>query len=68
MSKEWPGFLIFADTSNTKGAPSFAQFAKGGSVREFVPKIKASRVSSIATRPCKRRKDGAPLVLELQAV
>jgi len=52
-----------ADITNIVGAPSSAQFAKGGNhgrIRDvFVQKDKAC-VGGIAARPCKKRKDGAP--------
>ena len=52
------------------GAPSFAFFAKGGSRgcwRKFVDHAavyhKSSGTGSIASHPCKVRKDGAPTLL-----
>ena len=48
------------------GAPSFAQFAKGGNHERIRNVVCAEQtnscVGSIATRPCKKRKDGAPSV------
>jgi hypothetical protein len=59
----WPGLLI-AGRHRTEGAQSFAQFARAGITNacatDFVRKNK-NCVGSIATNPCKERKDGAPL-------
>jgi hypothetical protein len=53
-----------AGITNTGGAPSFAFLAKGGYPRTHTQwglcRTDKSRVGSIATRPCKKREDGAP--------
>ncbi len=54
----------FSGTTKQWGAPSFAQFAKGGNRGRIHNGILCRRgencVGRIATRPCKERKDGAP--------
>ena len=57
----------FAGITSTVGAPSFAQFARGGNhgrTRDgFVQKdSRRTKVVSAASppRPCEKRKDGAP--------
>lgn len=47
-----------------EGAPSFAHFAKGGNLERDTPTPLLSVLYNpgygIATRPCQKRKDGAP--------
>src|SRR6266567_4450639 len=61
---EWPRLLTSLAQTKQWGARSFAQFAKGGNRERihngFVQKGQ-NCVGRIATRPCKKRKDGAPL-------
>ena len=58
----------FAGITNTVGAPSFAQLAKGGNHERMPKRVLCGAgkrcVGSIATRPCQERKDGAPSVPE----
>jgi len=57
-----PAFDL-AVVTNRVGAPSFAQFAKGGNherVRNGPCLGGQECVGITAARPCKRRKDGAP--------
>jgi len=57
-------FSGFDLTSQTKisGARPSRTFAKGGSGNVDIMERTAVALSSIASRPCKERKDGAPLV------
>lgn len=52
-----------AGVQNIVGATSFAHFAKGGNlerIRDWLRRTDKSCVGGIVTRPCKKRKDGAP--------
>ena len=55
-------FLTSLAQKNIVGAPSFARFAKGGNLERMRDRLQShkNRVGSIVTRPCKKRKDGAP--------
>ena len=50
-----------AGAKNIVGAPSFAYFAKGGNLA-CATGLQSHKncVGSLVTRPCKKRKDGAP--------
>jgi hypothetical protein len=65
----WRGGPPFdlAGGGDTEGAPSFSQFAKGGSLECGHQKANTSGADRIATRPCKERKDGAPPIVLLHA-
>ena len=61
--------FYLASITNTRGAPLFAYFAKGGNRRcphKWVFRTERCNQSnsarSIAAHPCKKRKDGAPSV------
>ena len=58
-----PRLLNLAAVTNTVGAPFFAHVAKGGyreCIRTGLVAKDKNGVGSIAARPCKKRKDGAP--------
>ncbi len=62
----WPILLISVGTTNTVGCPILrVLFAKGGRRSDGImrlpsPRLKRKRIGSIASHPCKKRKDGAP--------
>ena len=58
--------LVFdlAGPGKAEGAPSFSRFLREGwEAKMLAQRNEQYRVSSIATRPCKERKDGTPLTL-----
>jgi hypothetical protein len=59
----WPGLwflILLAPAVRRLPHPSRAFCEKSGRQNIFAPRTEQYRVSSIAARPCKERKDGAP--------